>query len=266
MDPTICQISGLIESRRLELTQHPVYSRMSNLRHVQTFMEHHVYAVWDFMSLLKALQRKFGCFRVPWTPSAFPAAVRLLNDIALAEESDVGLDGECQSHFGMYREAMRAAGASTAAIDRLVEIVDDSPGQLPDLESIALPESAKKFVDATFGVISRDDSIEMAATFLYGREDLLPGLFTKIVAQVSQEHSGRLDVFLHYLQRHIEVDEGEHGPAAERLLEILCDGQADRIDRARLAASDALRHRMLLWDGILADYERNFSETVERTV
>ena len=261
MNLTIGHISDSIEPTRLQLMRHPVYTRMSNLQHVQIFMEHHVYAVWDFMSLLKSLQSKFGSFRIPWTPSNHPGAVRLLNEIALAEESDEGLHGEHQSHFSMYRDSMVAAGADTTGIDRLIELVDTEPGKFPDLGDIPIPSSAKQFVQATFDVIQRNDSIEMASTFLYGREDLLPGLFTKIVAQVSQEHSGRLDEFVNYLKRHIEVDEGEHGPAAERLLELLCDGQEERIRRACKAAEEALRHRMILWEGISADYNRYSCET-----
>ena len=258
---SIGRISGLIEPTRAKLMRHPVYTQMSDLRHVQIFMEHHVYAVWDFMSLLKSLQRNFGSFRIPWTPSNHPNAVRLLNEIALAEETDEGFHGGYQSHFSMYRDSMVAAGANTEGIDRLIEIVDFEPGNFPDLSHLPIPVSAKQFVNATFDVIQRDDSIEMASTFLYGREDLLPGLFTKIVAEVAQEHSGRLDEFVNYLNRHIEVDEGEHGPAAERLLDLLCDGQEERIDRAQRAAEASLRHRMILWEGILADYNRYSCET-----
>ena len=256
MNLSIGHISDLIEPTRLQLVQHPVYTQMSNLRHVQIFMEHHVYAVWDFMSLLKALQCKFGSFRIPWTPSDHPDAVWLLNEIALAEESDEGLHGDHQSHFSMYRESMAAAGANTEGIDRLIELVDLQPGKLPEIDDIPVPSSAKQFLKSTFDVIERNDSVEMASTFLYGREDLLPGLFTKIVDQVSREHSGRLDGFVYYLNRHIEIDEGEHGPAAERLLDLLCDGQKERIERAHSAAEAALRHRFVLWEGILADYNR----------
>lgn len=266
MTTSIGHINDMLEPTRLQLLKHPVYTQMSSLRHVQIFMEHHVYAVWDFMSLLKALQRKFGCFRIPWTPSDNPDGVRLLNEIAVAEESDEGLDGTHRSHFSMYRSAMAEAGASTEAIDRLVEVVDMEAGCFPDLKKIALSDEARQFVGSTFEVIARNDSVEMASTFLYGREDLLPGLFTKIVEQVSEEHAGKLDQFVYYLNRHIEVDEGEHGPAAERLLAMLCDGKIDRIERAQKAASEALRQRMLLWDGIAADYNRSSSDTEKELV
>ena len=149
MNLSIGHISELIEPTRSHLMRHPVYTQMSNLRHVQIFMEHHVYAVWDFMSLLKSLQCKFGSFRIPWTPSGHPDAVRLLNEIALAEESDQGFHGEFQSHFSMYRESMVAAGANTNGIDRLIEVVDLEPGKIPDLGGTPIPNSAREFVKAS---------------------------------------------------------------------------------------------------------------------
>jgi Protein of unknown function (DUF3050) len=53
--PEVAQIGDLI--RRLE--DHPIWPQLSSLERVQCFMEHHVWAVWDFMSLLKSLQAGF---------------------------------------------------------------------------------------------------------------------------------------------------------------------------------------------------------------
>ena len=85
----------------------------------------HVFAVWDFMSLLKALQRRLCCVNVPWTLSANPAACRLVNQIVLGEESDEDDKGNASSHFEIYRRAMRQCGADTAPIDSFIIEVDD---------------------------------------------------------------------------------------------------------------------------------------------
>ena len=266
MSRTISEISDSLTPMREQLINHPIYRQMSELRHVQLFMEHHVYAVWDFMSLLKALQRKFGCFEVPWTPSANPAAVRLLNEIAVCEESDDDGRGGYSSHFAMYRNAMMAAGASTVSIDQLVDYATRFPGQRPDFNCLDISDSVSLFMSSTFDVIKRNDTIEMAATFLYGRENLLPELFNKIVAEVSREYSGNLDDFVYYLDRHIEVDEGHHGPAAVRLLELICEGNPKRVEKAHDAAVAALQARIRLWDEILAECKCYSNETSKRLV
>ena len=50
------------------LLNHPLYRRIDTLPALRLFMEHHVFAVWDFMSLLKELQRRLCCTTVPWAP------------------------------------------------------------------------------------------------------------------------------------------------------------------------------------------------------
>jgi hypothetical protein len=70
------------------IVAHPVFRRLTSVTALRIFMEHHVYAVWDFMSLLKALQRAVTCIELPWVPCGDPAARRFINEIVLDEESD----------------------------------------------------------------------------------------------------------------------------------------------------------------------------------
>jgi len=127
MSHSVSRIGEPLAPLRERLINHPVYEWMSDIRHVQIFMEHHVYAVWDFMSLFKSLQRKFGCFQIPWAPSPYPGAVRLLNEIALCEESDEDSQGGYKSHFELYREAMVSSGDSTVRIDNLLAQINRNP-------------------------------------------------------------------------------------------------------------------------------------------
>ena len=102
--------------------------------------------------------------------------------------------------------------------------------------------------------------------FLYGREDILPTLFTQIIRTISGDLSGRLDGFVYYLDRHIEVDQDEHQPAATRLLQSLCGKDIAKLERARNTAFNALNNRMHLWDGILAELKRYSQDRNERLV
>jgi hypothetical protein len=91
--------------------------KVKTIEDLQSFLENHVFAVWDFMSLLKALQSKLTCTTTPWFATANPETRYLINEIVVAEESDLTLDGRRQSHYEMYIEAMKDCGASIVEIE-----------------------------------------------------------------------------------------------------------------------------------------------------
>src|SRR5689334_17205078 len=97
----IDRLKAAVATTRSAVTGHEMYSRLASREAIVTFMEHHVYAVWDFMSLLKSLQRNLTCVDVPWVPTGPTASRRLINDIVLVEESDE-LAGGFISHFELY--------------------------------------------------------------------------------------------------------------------------------------------------------------------
>ena len=67
------------------LEEHPVYAKVQDLSGLRVFMQHHVFSVWDFMSLLKALQRELAPAETPWLPGRFSSAQRFINEIVLEE-------------------------------------------------------------------------------------------------------------------------------------------------------------------------------------
>jgi hypothetical protein len=231
------------------LRRHPIYTRVAHRAALARFMEGHVFAVWDFMSLLKRLQRDLTVVEVPWRPGRDPTMARLINEIVLAEESDV-VDGRATSHFALYREAMREVGAHTAAIDGLVarvgQAVDDAA---IDAAVDAIPLSAARaFVASTLRTARHGTTLEVAASFLLGREDIIPAMFERLRADLPTSPPPR--AFLAYLERHIHVDAEEHGPAATRLLLRLIDGDEARAGVVADAAASACRARLALWDGL----------------
>ena len=68
MNHYIKSIQEKIEPLRQQIINHKVYSVINDLDDLKVFMQYHVYAVWDFMSLLKSLQSNLTCTSVPWFP------------------------------------------------------------------------------------------------------------------------------------------------------------------------------------------------------
>lgn len=243
-------LSSAIEPLRQKLIYHPLYEELRSLKDLQHFMEHHVFAVWDFMSLLKTLQRSLTCVSVPWLPQGDAKARMLINQIVVGEESDTAADGRVISHFELYLEAMIEAEVSTTSITRLIALLREGVALDEALMTSGTPEASKKFVQETFAIIAENKIHATAAAFTYGREDLIPGVFAEIVAQLDKEHVGKLGTLRYYLKRHIELDGDEHGALGREMVATLCDNSEIKWREATEAAVRALKHRILLWDGI----------------
>ena len=181
----IAQINKRIKPYRDTLLHHPLYSEIKTPKHLQTFMEYHVFAVWDFMSLLKSLQNNLTCTSVPWTPKGDPETRYLINEIVLAEETDINLKGERQSHFEMYLDAMRKAKADTNSINGFLERLQNSSIS-EAIEQSDLPKAVQKFLRHTFSVIEENKPHKTAAAFTFGREDLIPKMFSEIIKKVQK--------------------------------------------------------------------------------
>ena len=233
---------------RERLAAHPLYPSIRTPEHLRVFMESHVYAVWDFMSLLKALQQRLTCVDVPWVPTPFPSSRRFVNEIVLGEESDE-FEGRPASHFEIYLEAMERAGASTEGIRHVVTKVGATPRMEVDL--VGVPAAARQFVESTFRVIRDGSLAAQASAFTFGREDAIPAMFRSLVRDLDREMGGDLGQFVWYLERHIEVDGDEHGPLSLRMVADLCGENPVLWEEAAAAAEEAIAARLRLWDGIL---------------
>ena len=247
---SIASIEARIAPLRARLAAHPLYRSMHTEAHLRIFMQSHVFAVWDFMSLLKALQSRLTCTSVPWLPTPYPASRRFINEIVLGEESDE-YEGRPISHFELYLQAMRQAGASTAAIDSLVQALPTA-GITQAIQSSAIPQGAQAFVQATFGLIDQGQLHALAAAFTFGREDLIPDMFRALVHDLSARNNNNLATFIWYLERHIEVDGEDHGPLSLRMVTDLCGHDEAYWHEAAEAAASALEARLALWDSIHA--------------
>ncbi len=250
----ITTVEKEIKASQNLLLNHPLYKRIHTPEDLRVFMEHHVYAVWDFMSLLKALQRGLTCTSLPWKPVGSPETRYLINEIVLAEETDVNAQGQRVSHYEMYLDAMVKAGADTTAITAVVN-ADYRAETLADITS-HLPESVQQFLQFTFDVIRGGKLHEIAAAFTFGREDLIPSMFTAIIGEI-ETHFPEQDLadFKYYFDRHIELDEDEHGPMALEMVSQLCGDDETKWQEVIAVSKRALAVRLVLWDGILQAIE-----------
>ena len=243
-------IANDISGPRQTLLAHGLYPSISTMEHLALFMEYHVFAVWDFMSLLKALQMRLTCVGVPWLPIGDARVRRLVNEIVLGEESDCMPAGPAISHFELYLQAMREVGADTTRIDTFIAGLRAGDPVSAALRSAAVPAPVAAFVQQTFGLIDHGQVHEIAAAFTYGREELIPQLFSQLVEQLQRRFPDRLGTLRYYLDRHIELDGDEHGELGRQMVELLCEDGQHKGREASAAAVVALRSRIALWDAI----------------
>ncbi len=235
------------------LVEHPLYVAIRDEGTLRTFMRAHVFCVWDFQCLLKALQRSLTCVEVPWLPTASPDARRLVNEIVLDEESDEDGQGGYLSHFELYLEAMRECGADTAPIEGVLTELRAGQSAEKALARPALPRGVSAFVGHTLRIAGCERLHRMVASFALGREEVIPAMFQQFVRRLSADAPTRWARFLYYLNRHIEADGERHGPMALALLERLCADDARLWSEAEETARESLDARLALWDAILTE-------------
>lgn len=244
-------INARIQPQKDILLNHPLYKKIQNLEDLRRFLECHVYAVWDFMSLLKALQSKLTSTTTPWLPVGNPEIRYLINEIVLAEETDLTLDGKRLSHYEMYIDAMKDCGANISEIQSFLENVITTRNIFVSIKKSELHPKIKNFLDFTFRVIDEGKPHEIAAAFTFGREDLIPSMFTEILRNF-QENFPNTDLhkLIYYFERHIELDADEHGPMAMQMIEELCNNDELRWQEVEEVSVQALEKRIGLWDAI----------------
>ena len=237
-----------IESLRQELKSHRLYEQLETIEDIKIFSQDHVFAVWDFMSLLKALQIELTCVSIPWVPRKKGKLTQFINEIALAEESDVDLSGESKSHFEMYLDAMGRMGSDTQKIEIFMSKIIQNMPVSEALDFAEVPDAVKSFVKVTFDTIYSNDAHKIASAFTFGREDLIPDMFIEIIQQTHEQESFK--DFLYYLNRHVELDGDSHGPLSLEMIVELCGDDQQKWSEVLATAKASLEVRISLWDYI----------------
>lgn len=260
MSQPVAFAAEIVSNLEERLNAHPLYDAIQTLEDLRLFMERHIYAVWDFMSLLKYLQYKIAPAAIPWKPHASPSTRFLINQIVLGEESDVGLPDEngnptYVSHFELYCKSMREVGADpSTAID--FSHVASRQGIDDALSLSLIPAPASAFMNTTFAFIATDKPHIVGAAFALGREHIIPEMFRAFLARMNIT-SNEAPAFHYYLERHIHLDEDFHAPLAMKMVNELIDGDPTRLREAEDAALAAVEARISFWDGVLENLQRN---------
>lgn len=255
LTPVEQKLSDSLQPFLAQIETHPIFTKIQTMSQLRIFMEHHVFAVWDFMSLLKFLQGVVAPSTWPWIPRPQGNLVRLINEIVLGEECDLLPPAKIDSsptnfasHFDIYLFAMNEVAANTQPILSFLELLK-TKGLAAALASSAIPESSRAFMTETFALLREGIPHKAAAAFAFGRENAIPGMFQSLLSKLGISQS-QAPLFHYYLQRHAELDGEEHGPAALRLVTALCNDHSKKLEEALTSAQVALQSRKRLWDAL----------------
>ena len=235
------------------IIHHPLYADIASIEHLRIFMEQHVFAVWDFMCLLKELHRHLVSTSAPWFPPKCALSAHLIGSILAEEEGDLDEDSNYASHYDIYLRAMEKIGANTTVIKQLHALLKNGSNLEDAISQLSIREKTKQFILTTFSFFDQE-AHEIAAAFVYGREGITTSMFSPVIKKIEAETHGKvpevLSTLMYYLKRHVQLDSEEHFPKALQMMESLMENDAKKIQEAEVAASKALNARIEFLDDI----------------
>lgn len=256
------QLRKNIQEAREGVLHHPLYELMRNTANtddmetlVRIFQEHHVWAVLDYFQILKRLQGDLTRTTLPWFPKGDRHLRRFINEIVTEEETDVFEDMTTPgSHLELYIRGMDQSGANTQPIKKFLQYVENSDVAL-DADALAQKAiefgapvaSAQHFANTVGSAFDQGSLVAVAGIFAFGREDIIPSMFSGIL---DTEMVKKFSILKFYLERHIQLDGDDHGPLSLRLVQMVCGDDPKKWSTATEATISALNHRRKLWQGV----------------
>jgi len=246
----IIEVLDATQKERDLLVKHSIYSSIKTISDLKIFMENHIFAVWDFMSILKSLQRELTCVKTPWIPKGNSNAARLINEIVVDEETDIDPTGGYGSHFELYLLSMAEAGANIEPINSFISGLSDGKSLTEQLKNKSIPDPAKEFVCSTFSEIENAPVHILAAAFTFGREEVIPQMFKSFIKKMNMKNEKKLDTFIYYLDRHIKLDGDVHGSMALNMIKQLCKNDRKKWLDSIETSKRMLKARASFWDSV----------------
>ena len=232
-----------IQPLKEKLSQSKLYSSIKSHDDLIVFMEHHVFAVWEYMSLLKSLQNTLTCVTLPWYPQSTGSVRRLINEIVVHKESDLLPNGECISHFELYLRAMQEVGADTSKIESFIKSIKQGESVEKALKNSDAPAAVQKYLNYSWQIISHAEAHQIAAAFAFGREDGIPSNFLENIKTLNKTDGG-LSQFELFLDRHVCIDKDEYIPRGKDMIAQLCGQSEEAWQAAESTALKTLEHRI----------------------
>lgn len=249
------ELYEMLQKMQIKLQGHQIYHSIITPSDLKTFMEHHVFAVWDFMSLVKRLQRDLTSTNLVWESKEYKVATRMINEIILGEESDDITDEGYISHFELYKKAMNEVNAEKKQINCLTDSLKQyhEPNKILKYLSTqtCTNEDVKKFISETFKVIIDKSTSFNLGYFYYGREHAIPPMFQKLHDSICVNRNTPCPNMKKYLIRHIQVDSESHAPMSEIMMKEVSNGDETEEKEMIIGGIYAIENRIDFWTNIL---------------
>lgn len=226
----LTQLHIQLQPLRDQLYAHPVYLSVTDKKDFRAFMESHVFAVLDFMFLA----------------TRFKEHLLKLNPEMLQGENEVFFT----NRFTEYKRAMADAGARLGGIEHLGKLITSGMPMERAMLECRLPSHITQFLSHTCSVLREDDPVILAATFAFGREDLLPNLLERMAGKILVSGDDSMKSFAQFVGLYGEEGGRPRTTFAKKVLAEWCGSNLHAWSKSLCAADDALRARIALWNGI----------------
>ena len=149
---------------------------------------------------------------------------------------------------------MEDVGASTVQFDTFCSMVRAGDPVEVALTRVGVARHVRAFVTNTMTLATTGTTEEVLAAFFYGREDIIPEMFRRLLKTLYGANYENHDIrhLIYYIDRHIELDGDSHGPKGKELLEDMLKNSPDKAKRAMRTACRSIEARIAFWNGTLS--------------